>query len=174
MRNSYGKLKSDINLGLWGSGTVLGGLIIAVLIYIAVFIPIKRDINDQIQSSQMSTTNTEETITALQKLKVNMAKRKMTQGYAALINKSEANDMAKLYKRVGQGITYLQDAQKMDPTSDAYSTALDNARGAINAMTRPAQGWFWARNWWWIAILVLADLGILAIITFKLRRKTYL
>lgn len=139
------------------------------IVYYVFYIPIANDIDDQIATAQMSTTNLDETINALRTLRQNMKDRGIKEGYAGVFRKSEFTNVANIDRKVVLAIKYLNDAKSLDPKSDAYQQALSTARGTIVNLPKFAAGWFWARNWWKIFLVPI----VLLIIAYFLDRKYF-
>ncbi len=76
------------------------------IVYFAFYIPIANDIDDQIATAQMSTTNIDETINALKTLGQNMKNRGIKEGYAGVFRKSELTNVANIDRKIVLAMNY--------------------------------------------------------------------
>ena len=93
----------------------------------------------------------------MEKLRVNMDERGMTQGSTALVFKTDVNDVSKQYEGMKKLIQRLEKIKNLDTASTTYQVALDDIRGTIRELPRMGSGWYWVKVAW---ILLLVTLGV--------------
>ncbi len=95
-------------------------------------------------------------------LEKNMEKRGMTDRHAALVFKTSKNDMALIFKTVVRVNERLATIEKLPQSETTYQVALDDLRGTLRELDLQIDGWFWARNWWWmIGSFVIAAIAFI-------------
>lgn len=87
----------------------------------------------------------------------NLSKHDATMGHTALIFKTAGNDLHLNYQTLHRIIERLDALEGVPKASTTYQVALDDIRGTLRELMRPAGGLTWVRYAWWI----LSILGIL-------------
>lgn len=82
----------------------------------------------------------------VQKLRLGLEKRKMTEGFAALFVTKPENDMSLIYQAVLQVEERAQSLTTLPRTSDAYQQGLDDLRGTLRELSVPAKGFYWRQH----------------------------
>ncbi len=91
----------------------------------------------------------------LQQLKTNLEDHHMTSGHTAVVFKGPDNDLALNYLAVNRLIERLQGIRRLDKSSTAYQTALDDIRGTLRELPNPTSGYIWVHIWFWFLIILI-------------------
>ncbi|MBI4142587.1 hypothetical protein HY480_01790 [Candidatus Uhrbacteria bacterium] len=136
-------------------------LALVVTLFAGVFYVVKdyhtsRDIDAWMDRAQVA-ADREDMLEYLHTLEANLEQRGMTQGHFALVFKRPDNDLGLQYRAIQRIIERLEGIAEIPTSETAYQVALDDIRGTIREMPRPASGWVWS-HYWGLAVLVLAAL----------------
>lgn len=102
---------------------------------------------DALLDRAQAAANHEEMIQNLTKIKENLERRGMTQGYFALIFKTPANNLGYYYKTVDLVLERLDSIKDISKSETAYQVALCDIRNTICELPKIARGYLWTKYW---------------------------
>ena len=135
--------KGRFEMNKWAVLSILS-LIVALIFSIVLVIAnyqINRDIMGWKTRAQVS-SEPNDMHEYMSNVKEGMGRWGMTSGYAALIFQTPDNDMALIYRAVGQHVDQAKVLTGMDRSTPEYQTGLDNLRGSIRELDLHAFGFY--------------------------------
>jgi hypothetical protein len=140
-------------------------LVIAVVVLGLTMYDIDRDINGWKTRAQVS-SEPNDMHEYMSRVQSGMKAYDMTHGYAALIFPTPDNDMALIYRAVGQHVEQAKILTTMDRSSQEYQSGLDNLRGSIRELDLHAYE-YWSRHqglaWnilFWVSLVLTILFGL--------------
>ena len=141
---------------------------VAALAFFAVIIAapmqyynLNRDVDSLHDRAQIA-ANPQDMLVYLRALRANLTKHGATSGHTALLVKTPANDLALHFQALNSVIRRLQQVEGLPPDSAAYQTALDDLRGVLREMPRVGAGVFRVQYGWWMGLVGVACLIVIA------------
>jgi hypothetical protein len=116
---------------------------------------LNRDL-DAYQGRAQVAADREDMLHYLGQYQENLRKHDATTGHAALIFKTPGNDLALNYETLTRIVQRLQALEGQPKSSTTYQVALDDIRGTLRELMRPAGGLIWVRWAWWVLLLLIA------------------
>jgi hypothetical protein len=101
-----------------------------------------RDLDSVMDRAQVS-ADASDMLGYMQTLRANLLRYDATSGHTAYVFQNPRNDLALQYQTVQRIIERLEQIQALPRDSIAYQSALDDIRGIIREMPRPADGVWW-------------------------------
>jgi hypothetical protein len=122
---------------------------------------LNRDL-DSLQDRAQIAANPQDMLVYLRTMRDNMVKHGAITGHTALLMKTPATDLALHFQAVNSVIRRLEQIEDLPADSAAFQTALDDLRGVLRETPRIASGVFWVHYGWWMTLVGLVCLGMIA------------
>jgi len=145
---------------------------IALLLF--VYYPMDRDLDSAIIRAQAA-GGRDDMLEDMQTLKKNMKDYEATSGHTALYFTNPVNNVGRTYQAIERHVQRLEGIKSWNDISSlpegrqktqeiiAYSDAMGEIRGAIQALPHPANGLFWKQYVWWMILLGIIGAIVIAI-----------
>jgi hypothetical protein len=124
---------------------------------------VSRDVDSWIDRAQVA-ADRDDMLEYIKRLKENMEKWGMTEGYTALIFRKPINDLRLHYKAVKRYIQRLESIKEIPRNETAYQVALDDLRGTIRELPNPSMGWLWVNYIWWLSLICVVLWGVALVV----------
>ena len=139
-------------------------VIVGILVAIGLFVYcgvgnwlLNRDTTAVLERAQVA-ANAEDMLGYVVQLENNMVEHRMTEGHAAVIFRTPANDMELIFKTVTRIKERLEIVELLPQSDTTYQVALDDLRGTLRELDVCAGGWFWATRGWWMMLISIFGL----------------
>lgn len=134
--------------------SLLAVLALVVVLFLAVIWPLENDVSAPLNRAQVS-ASADDMLHWLLRVRDGMTRRGMTSGYATIFKHTVDYDYAAIFRAVNGLITRTETATRMDRSSVAYQSAMDDLRGVARELDLHPREYCLKHFGWWFALLAL-------------------